>query len=133
MKRKETSAFKEILEEQHNFDDVFTVDRKKTQTTSVYKPKRFRFLTSLLEGDCFLMFCNKQSKLCTVWRMILNVRQSIDGPCEQTFMNSSKTAGGIKNFMKQDSTSEKWVLTSPFQAKCMDAFLTYANLKQTRE
>ena len=104
------------------------------------------------------MFCNKQAKLCTVWRMLLrpirkfttypgtaeelqnrglsvcrnniNVRQSIDGPCERTFMKSSKTAGGIKNFIKQDSTSEKWVLTRPFQVKYMDAFLTYANLNK---
>ena len=47
----------------------------------------------------------------------LNVRQSIDGACEQTFMKSAKTMGGIKNFITHDSTYEMWVPTRPFQAR----------------
>ena len=45
-------------------------------------------------------------------------------------MKSSKTASGITNFIKQDSTYEKWVLTRPFQAKYVDALLSYANLNK---
>ena len=45
-------------------------------------------------------------------------------------MKSSKTAGGIKNFITQENTYEKWVLTRPFQAKYVDALLTYASLNK---
>ena len=96
------------------------------------------------------MFCNKQACVqlenlnrthpgaeeelqnrgLSVCRNNINVRQSIDGACEQTFMKSSKTACGIKNFIKQDSIYEKWVLTRPFHAKYVDALLTYANLNR---
>ena len=47
-------------------------------------------------------------------------------------MKSSKTAGGIKNFITQENTYEKWkwTLTRPFQAKYVDALLTYASLNK---
>ena len=35
----------------------------------------------------------------SVCRNSLNVRQSIDGAGEQTFMKSAKSMGGIKNFI----------------------------------
>ena len=42
-----------------------------------------------------------QEKGLSVCHNYLNVRQSIDGAGEQTFMKSSKTIGGIKNFTTQ--------------------------------
>ena len=86
------------------------------------------------------MFCHKQTALCPLWLVLffcwkiyekliqvpkrnsgrkdylscrnnLNIRQSIDGAGEQTFMKRSKTAGGIKSFTVQNSTCEKWVLS----------------------
>ena len=45
-------------------------------------------------------------------------------------MKSSKTLGGIKKFITQESTHEKWLLTRPFQAKYVDAVLTYASLNK---
>ena len=45
-------------------------------------------------------------------------------------MKSSKTASGIKNYINQDSTYEKWVITKPFHAKYVGALLTYANLNK---
>ena len=66
----------------------------------------------------------------SVCRNNINVRQPVDGACEQTFIKSSKTASRIKNFIKQDSTYEKWVLTRPFQAKYVETLLSYANLNK---
>ena len=41
-----------------------------------------------------------EEKGLSVCRNNLNVRQSIVGASEQTFMKSAKTMGGIKNFQK---------------------------------
>ena len=48
-----------------------------------------------------------------------NIHQSIDGAGEQTFMRSSKTTGGVKSFVHQQNTYEKWALNRPFQTKIM--------------
>ena len=71
-----------------------------------------------------------QNKGLSICQNNINVRQSIDGAGEQTFMKSSKTAGGIKNFITQENIYEKWVLTRPFQVKYVDALLTYASLNK---
>ena len=71
-----------------------------------------------------------QNRRLSICRNNINVRQSIDSACEQTFMKSSKTASGIGDFIKLDGTYEKWVLTRPFQAKYLDALLTYANVNK---
>ena len=71
-----------------------------------------------------------QNKGLSVCRNNINVRQSIDGSGEQTFMESSKTAGRIKNFITREKTYEVWVLTRPFQGKFVDALSTYASLNK---
>ena len=53
----------------------------------------------------------------SVCRNTLNIRQSIDGAGESTFMKDAKIAGGIKNYSIQDSTYEKWVLSRAGQAE----------------
>ena len=162
MKRKETSAFKEILERQHNFDMMYLqlIGRKHKLHLSInlndfdFRLHFWREIVSLCfatnkqnyarYGACYCVQLENldrtypgaeeelQNRGLYVCRNNINVRQSIDGPCEQTFMKSSKTAGGIKNFIKQDSTHEKWVLTGSFQAKYMDALLTYSKTPQRR-
>ena len=53
----------------------------------------------------------------SVCRNNLDIRQSIDGAGESTFMKDAKIVGGIKNFSSQDSTYEKWVLSRAGQAE----------------
>ena len=53
----------------------------------------------------------------SVCRNEYGIRQSIDGSGEQTFMRSSKTAGGIKNSVTQLHTYERWVMSRPGQAE----------------
>ena len=72
-----------------------------------------------------------EEKSFLVCRNSLNVRQSVDGAGEQTFMKSAKTTGGIKSFITHDSTYEKWVLTRPFQARFVDALLRQVSLQKT--
>ncbi|XP_046854152.1 uncharacterized protein LOC124447292 [Xenia sp. Carnegie-2017] len=67
-----------------------------------------------------------------VCRNDLNIRQSIDGAGEQTFMKSSKTTGGIKNFTTLDSAYKKWVLTRPCQAEYVDALLNQAGVNKVQ-
>ena len=57
----------------------------------------------------------------SVCRNVWGIRQSIDAAGEQTFMRDPKTAGGIKNFVSQDCTYEKWVLSRPGQAEYVQA------------
>ncbi|XP_065064905.1 uncharacterized protein LOC135691081 [Rhopilema esculentum] len=64
----------------------------------------------------------------SVCRNSMNIGQSIDGAGEQTFMRSSKTAGGIKDFTHRKETYEKWVLNRPFQAKMVESLLSLADL-----
>ena len=58
-----------------------------------------------------------EEKGISVCRNDFGIRQSIDGAGEQTFMRSSKTAGGIKNSVTQQSTYERWVMSRPGQAE----------------
>ena len=58
-----------------------------------------------------------QNRGLSVCRNENGIRQSIDGAGEQTFMRSSKTAGGIKNSVTQQSTYERWVMSRPGQAE----------------
>ena len=73
----------------------------------------------------------EETGLLLVCRNSLNVRQSIDGASEQTFMKNAKTTRGIKNFITHDSTHEKWVLTQPFQARFVDTLLRQVSLLKT--
>ena len=57
----------------------------------------------------------------SVCRNKWGVRQSIDGAGEQTFQKNSKTAGGIKSFVQQHCTYEKWVMSRPGQADYVSA------------
>ena len=58
-----------------------------------------------------------EKKGMSVCRNEYGIRQSIDGAGEQTFMRSSKTAGGIKNSVTQLATYERWVMSRPGQAE----------------
>ena len=60
----------------------------------------------------------------TVCRNNLNIRQSIDGAGESTFMKDAKIAGGIKNFANQNSTYNKWVLSRSGQAEYRSELLS---------
>ena len=62
-----------------------------------------------------------EKKGISVCRNKWGVRQSTDGAGEQTFMKNSKTAGGIKNFVQEEKTYEKWVLSRPGQADYVSA------------
>ena len=53
----------------------------------------------------------------SVSRNQFNIRQSIDGAGEQTFMRSSKTTGGVKSFVRQQNTYEKWALNRLFRQR----------------
>ena len=64
----------------------------------------------------------------SVCRNKLNIRQSIDGAGDSTFMKDAKIAGGIKNFMSQDSTYEKWVLSRAGQAEYKSELLMIARM-----
>ena len=58
-----------------------------------------------------------QNRGLSVCRNENGIRQSIDGAGEQTFMRSSKTAGGIKNSVTQQATYQRWVMSRPGQAE----------------
>ena len=66
----------------------------------------------------------------SVSRNQFNIRQSIDGAGEQTFMRSSKTTGGVKSFVHQQNTYEKWVLNRLFQAKMVQSMLSLADINE---
>ena len=66
----------------------------------------------------------------SVSRNQFNIRQSIDGAGEQTFMRSSKTTGDVKHFVHQQNTYEKWVLNRPFQAKMVQSMLSLADIDE---
>ena len=66
----------------------------------------------------------------SVSRNQFNFRQSIDGAGEQTFMQSSKTTGGVKSFVHQQNTYEKWVLNRRFQAKMVQSMLSLADIDE---
>ena len=66
----------------------------------------------------------------SVSRNQLNIRQSIDGAGEQTFMRSSKTTGGVESFVHQQNTYEKWVLNRPFQAKMVQSMLSLTDIDE---
>ena len=66
----------------------------------------------------------------SVSRNQFNIRQSIDGAGEQTFTRSSKTTGGVKSFVHQQNTSEKWVLNRPFQANMVQSMLSLADIDE---
>ena len=66
----------------------------------------------------------------SVSRNQFNIRQSIDGGREQTFMQSSKTTGDVKSFVHQQNTYEKWVLNRPFQAKMVQSMLSHADIDE---
>ena len=59
-----------------------------------------------------------------------NIRQSIDGAGETTFMKDAKIVGGIKNFTTQDSTYEKWVLSRAGQAEYKSELLRIAGMSK---
>ena len=67
----------------------------------------------------------------SVRRNCSGIGQSIDGAGEQTFMRSSKTSGGIKNFTTNDATYNKWVMSRPYQAKYVEALLEMTGLGDT--
>ena len=70
----------------------------------------------------------------SVCRNNLNIRQSIDGAGESTFMKDAKVVGGIKNFSTQDSTYEKWVLSRAGQAEYRSELFKLVNMdKDTME
>ena len=62
-----------------------------------------------------------ESKGVSVCRNNFGIRQSVDGAGEQTFQKNSKTSGGIKEFVQQEGTYEKWVLSRPGQADFVNA------------
>ena len=66
----------------------------------------------------------------SVSRNQFNICQSIDGAGEQTFMRSSKTTGGVKSFVHQQITYEKWVLKRPFLAKMVQSMLSLADIDE---
>ena len=70
----------------------------------------------------------------TVCRNNLNIRQSIDGAGESTFMKDAKIAGGIKNFANQNSTYDKWVLSRAGQAEYRSELMNILGMnKDTQE
>ena len=71
-----------------------------------------------------------ETKGISVCRNYVNIRQSIDGAGESTFMKSAKTAGGIKDYTTQDSTYEKWVLSRPAQAEYATKLLSIADMSK---
>ena len=66
----------------------------------------------------------------SVSRNQFNIRQSIDGAGEQTFMRSSKTTGGVKSFVHQQNAYEKWILNRPFQAKMVQSMLSLVDIDE---
>ena len=66
----------------------------------------------------------------SVSRNQFNIRESIDGAEEQTFMQRSKTTVCIKSFVHQQNTYEKWVLNRPFQAKMVRSKLSLADIDE---
>ena len=64
----------------------------------------------------------------SVRRNDIGIGQSIDGAGEQTFMRSAKTAGGIRAFVNNAPTYDKWVLCHLFQAKFVEGLLEIADL-----
>ena len=66
----------------------------------------------------------------SVSRNQFNIRQSIDCAREQTFMRSSKTTGGVKSFVHQQNTYEKWVLNRPFQTKIVQSMLSLSDINE---
>ena len=57
----------------------------------------------------------------------MNIRLSTDAAGEQPIMKDSKTAGGVKSFVTQDCTYEKWVLSRPGQAEYVRAIKEQAH------
>ena len=56
-----------------------------------------------------------------VRRNSYSISQSIDAAREHIFMKCAKTGGGIKNFVVQDNTYEKWVVSTSQQANFVQA------------
>ena len=67
----------------------------------------------------------------SVRRNTIGIGQSIDGAGEQTFMRSSKTSGGLKNFATNNATYNKWVMSRPYQAKYVEALLEITGLGES--
>ena len=69
----------------------------------------------------------------SVCRNNLNIRQSIDGAGESTFMKDAKIAGGIKNHASQDSTYDKWTLSRAGQAEYRSELWDIAGLNDSAQ
>ena len=72
-----------------------------------------------------------QEKGLSVCRNDLDIRQAVDMAGEQTFMKSSKTTGSLKNFITQESTYGKWVLSQLFQAQFVAALKNQAGVSKS--
>lgn len=59
----------------------------------------------------------------------IGIGQFIDGAGEQTFMRSSKTSGGIKDFATNNATYNKWVMSRPYVAKYVEGLLELTGLE----
>ena len=102
-----------------NVNNLFATNKQNYARYGAFYCKQMDNL-SVTHSGALEEFCKLGVSVC---RNTIGISQSIDGAGEQTFTRAAKTTGGVQNFMMEDGTYQKWILSHPFQAKYVGKLL----------